>query len=329
MSSDRTQIALSVALYAIADLCVYRINPANPWIAALQLGLIALFSSVCLYGVALLVHGSFSKRVVSVGSFAPAINRTIQIASSLICASLVVYSLFMLLPVYTDHHSLPAWRKLVNFQSKVIECVEGRAIAERFWNNCASHLTFAAVCFEREHDFERALDFYGECKKLGDESNYAHSPVDDVLGRVCDLMKDFTKADAHYSYLNPGVDENYKTDRLVSHAQLLRMFEYVPEEVILAEFPWAENVAAARNESAIELGEIYERIPFSKLDDFQRQLLRPAFHSEMLIKPQGEGYAPELESNAHLYKQGVVTPVSGRLLQQLRLSVTPVVTEGK
>ncbi len=284
MRSDRRQIALAVANYAIADLCVCRINPANPWIAALQFGLIALISSVCLYGLALLVHGSFSKRVVSVGSFSPLINKTIQTASSLTCAFLVSYSLCMLLPVYTDHHSMRGWRKFVQFQFQVIECVEGHDNAARFWNKCASHLTDLGAACEREHDFERALDYYSEYKKLGDETNICHVPVDDVLGRVCDLMNDFKTADAHYNYFNHGVDENYKTDKIVSNAQLMRLFEYVPEEILLAEFSWAENVAAEKNASALELGQIYQEIPFSQLDEFQRQLLRPAFHPEMLRK---------------------------------------------
>lgn len=157
----------------------------------------------------------------------------------------------MLAPVYTDHNLMRGWRKFVQFQFQVIECVEGPAIAERFWNNCASHLTFAAACFGREHDYERALDYYSQYKKLGDKTNIFHYLVDDVLGRVCDL------------------------------------------------------------------------------NDFQRQMLRPAFHSEMWSKPGGECYAPELVSTSVSPKQSYIIPPERRLLYQLRFSQTPIVTGDK
>jgi hypothetical protein len=329
MISDRIRIAHGVVLYAIADLCVCRINPADPWIAALRLGLITLFTSVCLYGVALLVGGICSKRTVNVCSFSPVIRNTIQFASILICALLMTYSLFTALPLFTDHHSVRDWRGLVGFQTQVIQKVEGHDIAEHFWRECANHLAFAGERFEQKHDFERALDYYSEYKKLGDAINFPHPIEDDVLGRICDRMRDFKTADFHYTYFNHSVDENCKTDTIVSHAQLLRLFDYVPEEVLLAEFPWAENVAAAKNASALEVGQVYELIPFSKLDDFQRQLLRPAFHSELLSKASGEGYAPELASTSFSPKQAYVIPLERRLLHQLRFSLNPIVTGDK
>ena len=289
MKTDRGNIALALAYYATADICLIQMNPADPWIAALRIGIIALFSSVCLYGFSLLVHGSFSKRAVSVGSFSPAINKIIQNLSILVCVLLLSYSIESALPFYTDHHSIKGWTSFVNVQTKIIERVEGSDAAAAYWCKCAHYLAGRGASFERKGDFKRALDYYSEYKKLGDDAECARCPVDNVLGRICDLIGDYKTADVHYSFLSPGVDENCKKDTCVSHGQLLRMFRFVPEEILLAEFPWAENVAADKNASAFDVGEIYELVPFSKLDDFQRRLLRPAFHSDMLNSHSAEG----------------------------------------
>ena len=132
MRTDRAQIAFSFIAYAAASLCLIFIHPANLWVAVVRVGLITLFSAVCIYALALLVHGSFSKRVVCVATFSPLTHQVIGLAATLLCVLLLMYSMYARVPCYTEHHGMPWWPKFINCQTRVIELVEGRAVAERF-----------------------------------------------------------------------------------------------------------------------------------------------------------------------------------------------------
>ncbi len=281
--TDREQVAIAFAIYSIAGVCLFNIHPVNPWLVALRVGLLALFSGVCVYALSVLALGFTSKRAVCVQSFSPLTNRIIGCVASLTCSFLVAYPLYSALAVSVDHHSMNGWRKFANFQTKVIEFVEGRHVAERFWNRCADHLANQAISFERNHEYVRALDYFTEYQKFGDESTFDHLDSEGVLGRIHDEMKNFKEADAHYNFFGSFVDEYSNTKSLVCQGKLIRVFEFVPEEVLISEFPWAEHLAEDRKNSALQLGQTYEEIDFSQLDDYQRKLLRPVFHPEMLI----------------------------------------------
>lgn len=280
--TDREQVAMAFSTYAIAGVCLFNIHPVNPWLIAVRFGLLGLFSGVCVYAVAVLLLGFSSTRAVCVESFSPLTNKIIQCASSLICSILVAYPLYSGLAMTADHHSMNGWRSFANFQTKFVEQMEGAAAAEKFWNRCLDHLAKQAVSFERNHDYKRALDYYTEYQEFGDESTFMHLESQGVLGRVYDEMKDFQKADLHYESDGTAVDENSKTKSLICFGKLIRIFEFVPEEVVVAEFEWGEFLASYKNMSALELGQTFEPIDFSALDDYQRQLLRPVFHPEML-----------------------------------------------
>ncbi|MBA3993459.1 MAG: hypothetical protein C0469_08025 [Cyanobacteria bacterium DS2.3.42] len=327
MRTDRGQVAMALSIYAIAGVCLFNIHPVNPWLVAARVGLLTLLSGVCVYAVGLLFHGFCSKRVVCVQSFSPLTNNIIQCVFSLICSILVAYPLYTALAVTADHRSMNGWRSFANFQTKFVELMEGRAAAERFWNKCLDHLASQAISFERNHDYKRALDYYTEYQEFADESTFVHFDSQGVLGRVYDELKDFKEADAHYDYSGPNIDEYSNTKALVCRGKLIRVFEFVPEKVLTAEFPWAEHLAEDRKNSALQLGQCYEEIDFSELDDYQRQLLRPVFHPEMLVTKGGEGYAPELETNFRQWKRTSATPVAGHLLPALTYSHAPTVEE--
>lgn len=329
MRTDRAQIAFSFIMYAAAGLCLFLIHPANLWVAAVRGGLITLFSAVCIYAFALLVHGSFSKRVVCVATFSPLTHQIIGWVATLICVFLVMYSMYARVPCYTEHHGMPWWPKFINFQAAVIERVEGKAVAERFWNGYADYIAGLAASYERKQKFKRALEYYGQYKDLGDGWPYASLYCEGVIGRVYDELKDFEAADAHYDLLYPKVNENSKSVECVCQAKLLRIFQFVPSEIVRAEFPWAEILLKEKDKPALELGSQFIQIDFAELDDYQRQLLRPVFHPEMLIENTGEGYAPELEARRHKWRPAPETSVAGHLLRQLELSSTPIVRDSK
>lgn len=327
--TDREQVAMAFSIYAIAGVCLFNIHPVNPWLVVIRVGLLMLFSGVCVYALAVLVLGFASKRAMCVQSFSPLTNRLIGCVASLICSCIVAYPLYSGLAVSADHHSMNGWRSFANFQTKFVELMEGRAAAERFWSKCADHLTNQAISFERKHDYKRALDYFIEYKRFCDESTFTHLGAEGVLGRVYDEMKDFENADAQYDSVESGVDENSKTKSLVCQGKLLRIFAFVPEEVLFAEFPWAKHLASDKNNTVLSLGQTYEEIDFSELDDYQRQLLRPVFHPEMLGTHNIEGYVPEryvrwipIDANSV-----DATPVGGHLMRAVNSSQAPKVEE--
>jgi hypothetical protein len=322
--TDREQVAIAFAIYTIAGVCLFNIHPVNPWLVGLRLGLLTLISGVCVYAVAVLLLGFTSSRTVCVQSFSPLTNRIIGGVASLTCSFMVAYPLYSGLAVSADHHSMNGWRKFANFQAKVIEFVEGRHKAEQFWNKCADHLANQAISFERKQDYERALDYFTEYKKFGDESTFMHLDSDGVLGRVYDEMKDYKKADEHYAFVGAGIDENSTTKTYVCHGKLIRIFQFVPDEILIAEFPWGQHLAEFKDNSALALGQTYEEIDFSQLDDYQRQLLRPAFHPEMLGTYNIEGYPRE-----RLIRWTPISaaPVAGNLVRALTDSHAPTVEE--
>ncbi len=334
--TDREQVAMAFAIYSIAGVCLFNIHPVNPWLVALRLGLLTLISGVCVYGAAVLLLGFTSKRAVCVQSFSPLTNRIIGGVASLTCSFMVAYPLYSGLAVSADHHSMNGWRKFANFQTKVIEFVEGRRVAEKFWNKCADHLSNQAISFELKQDYERALDYFAEYKKFGDESTFMHLDADGVLGRLYDEMRDYKKADEHYAWVGADVDENSKTKTYICYGKLMRIFQFVPDKVLIDEFPWAAQLAELKNTSALHLGQTYEEIDFSQLDDYQRQLLRPAFHPELLGTYNIEGYPRErlvrwkpIDATSVDATPVGATPVNGHLMRAMNNSQAPTVVELK
>ncbi len=327
--TERTHIALASCIYGISALCLLKISPIDPLVSGLRVGLLTLLTAVCIYAMALLIHGGFSKRVVCVGSFGPLTEKVIQGAASIICATVVTYAWCSFAPRHTDHHSFNGWTNFVNFQTKVIQRVEGNEAAQRFWDSCANHIGDIGAFFEQKHDYEKALEFYTEYKRLGDGAPLVAPFAEGVLGRICDELNDYKAADAHYDVLFPGVDENYKNTASVCQGKLLRILQFAPEEVVTSEFPWAEILIRERGKSAIVNGSSFIQIDFAELDDYQRELLRPVFHPEMLRAHTGEGYAPELEGTSLRRKHRHPTPVAGSLFCRLTVPGTTVIRDSK
>lgn len=275
---DRGRVVFSTLVYATALASLVFIKPENFWFATvykvLVLSLVLLFSA----GVAVLVFGAESNRFLNNFSFRPTLNRAIYGASMAACGCIMVYVLMSLLPLVAYHRT--EWKKYVAFQCEVVEAVEGHKAAERFWNRCHRRLGQIAVNAETDGNLARAFDFYKQYESMSSLSPYEHVACGGALGRILDKSKNYVAANAEYEKTEGTADENSGAKVFISHARLIRMFTFVPEKVATREFPFMDCVAWQKEDSALSVGESYQEVDLSKLNDYQKRLMHCVFHPD-------------------------------------------------
>ena len=275
---DRGRVVFSTLVYATALASLVFIKPENFWFATVYK--ILVFSFVLLFsaGVAVLVFGAESNKFLKNCSFRPKLNRAIHGASMAACGCIMVYVLMSLLPMLAYHRT--EWKKYVDFQCEVVKAVEGHKAAERFWNRCHRRLGQIAVNAETDGNLTRAFDFYKQYESMSSLSQYEHVACGGALGRILDKSKNYIAANAEYEKTEGTADENSGVKLFISHARLIRMFTFVPEKAATREFPFMDCVAWQKEDSALSVGESYQEVDLSKLNDYQKRLMHCVFHPE-------------------------------------------------
>ncbi len=282
--SDRGTVVGLTLIYAVSTISLIQIHPINPWLAGLRVGLLLLFSSVCLYALFLVKRDGLAKLAICspAQSFSPMTIRIIGLLVSAVCGFVLAYPIISALPMITDHHSLNGWRETVKFQTTLIEKLEGKPAAERYWKRCFSHIFESAGNYEHRGNLVKALDYYSECKDLQDESDFSGTDVANAIGLICDRLNEFDIADLHYFHTGDILDEFSTGIHLISNARMLRILRFVPEEIVVEEFNWGRDIANMRDLDSCDVAQHYSIIDMTKMDDYQRELIRPIFHPQIL-----------------------------------------------
>ena len=301
-SGPSTVVGILV-MYLCTIATLAQLHPASPVVAGVRVGLIVLFSSACAYAFVLWKRGGFAGLVACspTETFSSLPKTIIQSSTAFVCGLILTYPIMSAVPLITDHHSMQGWRDVVKFQTGVIEKVEGKLAAEKYWRQCFFHILDKAANFEHRGNLIKALDYYCECKDLQDESEFSSIDLGDVIGLICDRLNEFDAADIHYFNTGDIMDEYSTGLHSISSARLLRILKLVPEDVVVANFTWGKDIVSLKNEESFVVAQHYNIIDMSKLDDYKRELIRPVFHREIL-PGKSKLTAPQLVSLGESWK---------------------------